>query len=431
MSGVRGHPSIEARRPRFAGKFTRPRSRDASPTRLLLFDLYSTGHHPRYLDHLVRGWRAEDLAGRLEVAVPEAFARAHPALAEEWEHGGGGVSVTWLEGIPERRPGSPLGLVAHDLRVHGPQLRLAVERLRPSHCLHLYVDHAQLSLATRLRFGRPLVLAGLYFRPAVGDAAAPGLGPRVRRLRKEAVLRLAARNPHLETLFCLDPSAVAALDRLLPRVRVVAVPDPVEQPEGSHPGRGSGRPEGGRLLVTLFGVLDERKGAHRLLDAAAALPPQASDRLSFVLAGPVPAAERERLLAGLARARTAGASVSLDDRYLSEAEAFALLREADAAAVLYQRHLGSSNVLVHAAAAGVPVLACREGVVGAHVRRHSLGQTVDATSTEAVVAALVRIAKQGALSGFDPRQARAFAGANTPAAFAGTIFRGLGLGLAG
>lgn len=426
MSGAPGHPSIEARRPRFAGKFTRPVSPEGSTTRLLLFDLYSTGHHPRYLDHLVRHWRAEGLAGRLVVALPNAFARAHPALAEQWEHGGGGVSATWLEGIPERRPGSSLGLVAHDLRVHGPQLRLAVERLRPSHCLHLYVDHAQLSLATRLRLGRPLVLAGLYFRPA-GDDAARGLGPRVRRLRKEAILRLAARNPHVETLFCLDPYAVTALRRLLPSVQVVAVPDPVEQHEGSPARRGSGGPGHGRLVVTLFGVLDERKGAHRLLDAAAALPPQAITRLAFVLAGPVPAAQRERLQVGLARARRAGASVALDDRYLSEAEAFALLRESDVAAVLYQRHLGSSNVLVHAAAASVPVLACRQGVVGEHVRRHSLGQTVDATSTEAVAAALARIAEEGAPRGFDAQLARAFARANTPAAFAGTIFRGLGL----
>ncbi|MCY7351239.1 MAG: hypothetical protein LH606_11320, partial [Cytophagaceae bacterium] len=47
---------------------------------LLLFDLNPTGHHPGYIQHLIRYWRAE--RGQLLAVVSADFPEKHPDIAQ-------------------------------------------------------------------------------------------------------------------------------------------------------------------------------------------------------------------------------------------------------------------------------------------------------------------------------------------------------------
>lgn len=232
-----------------------------------------------------------------------------------------------------------------------------------------------------------------------------------------------ARNPHVEYVFSLDHTAVPALQRL--GYQAVPLPDPVDPAYADDsPYRPTVREHFGvdasRRLFVLFGALDERKGVLPLLDALARLDAERLRRVAVLLAGPL----ADHLQADVAdrtqHIQHRGGQVVLHDAFIPVSEIQALLRAADLVLAPYQRHVGSSAVLIRAAAAGRPVLSQDYGFMGAQVRRHQLGRTVDATDPAALAAALAD-AIETPTAGFDPAGAQAFAAANTPAAYAETI----------
>ena len=79
------------------------------------------------------------------------------------------------------------------------------------------------------------------------------------------------------------------------------------------------------------------------------------------------------------------------DRFLSTDELAALVKRSDVVMAPYQRHVGSSGALVWAARHGRPVLAQQYGLVGALVRRHGLGLTVDSSDAERLAGAMLQL----------------------------------------
>ena len=61
----------------------------------------------------------------------------------------------------------------------------------------------------------------------------------------------------------------------------------------------------------------------------------------------------------------------------------------------YRKFYGSSGVLMQAAKAGVPVVGCRQGLVGWTIARYRLGESVDIDDAAGVVAAIVRVLAAG------------------------------------
>lgn len=400
---------------------------------VLLFDLYAGGHHYFYVQQLVRYWAAHRLPGRLGVVVPPHFTAQHPevaALAEQ--HADAGVYLHTLpEPLAVQTP-RRFALLRND-RDHGRWLRHAVETLRPTHAVLLYLDHAQLSLAAGLRFPFPVSLSGIYFRPnfhyhQFEGAQAPSPKERLQHLRKRVVLRGALRNPHFDVLFCLDPYVVLPLQAAQRAARVVALPDGIEAPSTPAPDPTLRARHGvapGRKLALLFGALAERKGIFAVLEAVRRLTPAQQRQLSVLMAGCVAPLDREALAAALRQ--PCEAQVLLEDRFLDDEEIQPMVATSDLVLLPYPRHVGSSGVLVRAAAAGVPVLGSAYGVVGEHLRRHHLGLAVDAADPDALAAGLARLLDAPDAFPFDPEHARRFAEHHTAERFAATLFHHLGL----
>jgi glycosyltransferase involved in cell wall biosynthesis len=294
----------------------------------------------------------------------------------------------------------------------------------------MYFDHVQLSLAFGLRFSFPVRVSGIYFRPSfhysdTGILVGRGNGSRGTDARKRLMLLSAVRNPHFQTLFCLDPFAAEWLREHHPRVRAVDLPDPVDPvPILTPPSNALAGVGASRSKLLLFGALDDRKGVRPVVDALRTLPTEAQARLALVCAGPFIGAARAELLTELEELRTNSAvEVVVEDRYHEESEIQPLVAGADLVLLTYDCHIGSSNVLVRAAAAATPVLAQEYGLLGALVRRHRLGTTLDARSPDAIATALTRWVVDGPSSiTFDAASARAFASANISARFTETVF---------
>lgn len=387
----------------------------ARPT--LLFDPYHGGHHAEYVAHLLRAWACSDRPGRLIAAVPAQLPDEQPALFED------ALRDSRIEIAPLRGSlPAPDGSLWEASQANARLLREAQETHDPGRVVAMYLDHLQLALAFGLVPLGKARLSGILFRPSLHYGEGESLGERVRQWRKRLLLRAMARTKRLDHVFTLDHSAVPALRAI--GLRAVPLPDPVAPaPPGGASAEEVRRRFGldpGRVVMVLFGALDERKGVIPLLDALAGLSPTDLGRLGLLLAGPLVPRLRENVDERAATLRAHGAQVTVYDAFVPVAKIQPLLRAADLVLGTYRRHVGSSAVLIRAAAAGRPVLSQDYGYMGEQVRRHRLGRTVD-TENPAEMTRALSAALGDPDAGFDREAAAAFAAANTPEAYARTI----------
>lgn len=401
---------------------------------LLFFDPYSQGHHAEYLLHLLEYWIENDYAGHhLDLVVSPRLLEWAPRLADvATRNADRGIRLIPEPEAVSLETTSRFGLL-HTGVAHRALLRRHVLARRPEQVLLLYFDHAQPALALDLRFDFPVRFSGIYFRPTLhyGGLAGSASGPRARltEVRKRLLLAGALRNRHLDLLFSLDPFAVPAVERLARHTHVVALPEPYTPAAASRPaavvraGLGIGAD---RKVLLHFGVLGERKGVYEALEAFLHLTPAETERLALVLAGPLVDIDEGRLR-GLLRRVEAETRVQLVTRLekIPAETVQDLFGAADLALMPYQGHVGSSSVLVRAAHAGIPVLGPEYGMLGAVIRRHRLGQAVDAARPEALAEGLRHFLDAAPGTFFDAAELRRYAEANTASAYAGTIFRHL------
>jgi glycosyltransferase involved in cell wall biosynthesis len=372
----------------------------------------------------MRGWIATSRPGELIVVVSQQTAADHPellALAET----AGGVDLQVARDAGESRLRFAPGRVAaeqHNRRI----AREHAERVQADHLVFMHLDGVQLALAADFRFAWPLTISGIYFRPSLHYATLGMTLTRKERIVsavKRLVLLAVFRNPHLRTVFSLDPLAVPRLAKLARHTECVFLPEPLWVPPAGAPAPEVVRSlDSGRRRLVIFGFLDARKGIRQVLAALNSLPQAAQRRLTLVLAGQFAAPERQSLLDALAAfTASADVTVAVTDGAVPEAEIQPLIAACDLALVTYQRHVGSSGVLLRAAAAGIPVIASDYGLVGATTREHGLGLALDARSPEAIARAIENWLDDSSTIGFDPAKAAAFARANTAETFAETL----------
>ena len=183
--------------------------------------------------------------------------------------------------------------------------------------------------------------------------------------------------------------------------------------------------EGHRRIALFFGSIAARKGIFQTLDALPLLPTAEQEMLALVIAGKAVASDAGRLDQAVTQARDrTRVQVIHEPRFVDEEEIPGLFRASDLVLLPYQRHVGSSGVLIRAAQAGIPVLGSDYGLVGHHVRTSRLGLALDTTRPAAVATGLSRWLS-GAPIDFDLRKAQAFGAANTVGAFCSTIFGAL------
>jgi glycosyltransferase involved in cell wall biosynthesis len=93
--------------------------------------------------------------------------------------------------------------------------------------------------------------------------------------------------------------------------------------------------------------------------------------------------------------------------------------------VAYRGHIGSSNVLIRAAAEGIPVVGSDWGLLGHYIRDRRLGRAVDTTDAGALAQALADGTTEK-LDGteFDGAEALVFSAEHSLDAFGEALYRG-------
>jgi glycosyltransferase involved in cell wall biosynthesis len=393
--------------------------------KIMLFDLSIRGHHPSYIQHLIKYWQDKQLSGQLDIVVSPKFFKEHAdvvALSSE------NVKFTAITNEEEVNLNSRKSKVTRNLRNFKEWniYTKYAESLQASHSLLMYFDTCGLPLAWGVK--SPCPFSGIYFRPTFHYNEFTGYQPswkdRVQELRERFLLSRILGNKQLQTLFSLDPFAVKHLNKFNSHVKAVHLPDPVEmlkvseiQPSTIKENLGV---EPGRQIFLLFGAITARKGIYQLLESLLLLPSEVSQKLCLLIVGESGIKdELEKLIANVCQVKP----IQIIRRYefIPDSEIQTYFKLTDFVLAPYQRHVGMSGILLLGAAAQKPVLSSNYGLMGEMVRRYQLGLTVDTTKPEEIASGLTHFLEspQGLCNQI---QMSLFAQENSVERFASVIF---------
>ncbi len=386
--------------------------------RLLLFDTVLDGHHTDYLTHLIEYWHTQQVEGELHLVTPTGLAAQFP------------VEITLSSRIkfieltePEMAGIKDASMIGRSFSAWNLYVKYA-KKFRPDHALLMYFDVFQLGLW----LGRksPCPVSGIYFRPNFYQKNTASWKEKMVLFRKEFILNRALSNPSFTILFCLDKSAVPAIQAISERTKVRPLSDPVKcydlttsQVERLKQELSV---ENSRKVFLLFGHLDDRKGIEPALDAIAMLSREESKQMALVLAGPIGDEFRQLIEARIATLNN-NAQVICHFQTLKGADIQTFFALSDFVLTLYRKHVGMSSIVVRAALSQKPLISSDFGYLGNLVESQQLGITLDSESPTAICQAF-RQALRGEIN-FDQRAAEKLAKENAAQAFAEQIVMGI------
>lgn len=255
----------------------------------------------------------------------------------------------------------------------------AVHKTRPDRIYVPYADGLALGLAlSRLKsksFLCDIPIEGLQFRG--GFAYETESWPE--KLRYETIREISHAFPWTQ-LHQLDPWVDEALNRRWRRPPGIVMPDPVEPllARDRNAARNAFGLQGDDRVLGITGALDARKGVDLLIKAFSRIVRSPNERL--LLAGKVREDVRDVIKAH-EHLLHAGQIVLLDD-WLSCDDFEKAICAADWIMAPYPRHIGSSSIVLRAAAAGRKVIGSDFGWVSKTITRFSLGHTCDVQDEE-------------------------------------------------
>jgi glycosyltransferase involved in cell wall biosynthesis len=398
---------------------------------LMLFDLSLRGHHPNYIQQLILYWQHQQTFQRLCVVVSPNFLEEHSDVVECAAPLGKAVRFVPITQAEKKALKAGKSGIARNIR-NVQEWKLCCQyakTLKVDHCLVMYFDTYFLALATGWQPTCPF--SGIYFRPTLHygnfsgmEQIAPSGFP---QWREAFILQRVLHRKRLKTVFCLDPFFEPAQQNLQTQAKTIFLPDPVDLSAFAQEPDSSLRSRLGidadRQIFLVFGALSGRKGIFQLLDAVAQLSEEHCRRLCLLLVGEsaIQAQLEERILSLCAKH-----PVQVVRRYefIPDHEIPQYFKLTDIAVALYQRHVGSSGILLLAAAAQKPVIGTDYGLMGELVRRYQLGIAVDSTQPAAIATGIQQFLS-GAVQGIDAAVMKDWALQNSAQKYAETIFDGL------
>lgn len=257
----------------------------------------------------------------------------------------------------------------------------AIADTNPEHCFVPYADGLSQAWGMHPRAGsvlpKGLVVEGLMMR---GGFAYPPVST-VQAIKHRMSCFLSCRAPWTR-LHQLDPMVYEKVSRnATNRAKNYLMPeltDRFQLPSKAEAANRLGL-DPNHLIVSCPGAVSESKGVDKLIQSLEFL----DQDVRLVLVGK----HSPRVLDVLAQSKNKGRVVSVN-RFASNAEFVDLFAVADAVAVCYPRHVGSSSILIKAAMAGKSIVASNWGWIGWATKHFELGSTCDAANPADIAVAV-------------------------------------------
>jgi|GEM_PF-2110406 len=358
------------------------------PLRILLVEPFFFFHSGEYLraaltSHGYENARFTVLAGASDASAHERALHAAAPFPN--------LDLRVFEEHPSSRDTTPKSWMAS-----GRALRLAEQTLKEESFDLLAYMHADFILpwfalpGAKRRFPGHfrMKIRGILFRDQGFRERAMPWGKKLAFQLEHAVFRRAIRSGAFERLAFLDPwSAEKARAEFGPICGYGVDPVDITPMDTAEARRMLGIPEDAYVAL-IFGGLSQRKGIFETL-AALARAPGDLDRVVLVIAGPVDPPIREALEAAIEQTRKR-CRVLYHEGFISTKTA-AYFSSADCVICTYLNFYVSSNVLIHAAKCGKPLLVSTHGVMKDVIDKYRIGEAINPRDPAGFMAAFERL----------------------------------------
>lgn len=354
---------------------------------VLIIEPHADGHHGPYLE-----WMASGLAERgfrITIATtPESLEHASFRALGKFDEK---IRIVPMSGLShETTDHRWLGLIARELsywRFFKKCYKDLSTDVRPDVVFLPYLDYCLYAIGL---LGSPFedrpwvgLAMRLSFHYREMDVIAPR--PALANIKKKLFLRM-LRNRLLRSLLTIDePLADYLVGHGKADDKVTFFPEPVGWTD--LPNRNEARDELNlsleRTLILVYGAITERKGVVKLLRAMAS--PAFPASVDVLLAGKQSPEIRELVREPWTTALLTEGRLICLDRFIDGREERCLFGAADIVWLGYRGHYTPSGVLAQAAAAGRPIIACKEGIIGWQAERHKLGALVSPAQVNEII----------------------------------------------
>lgn len=254
------------------------------------------------------------------------------------------------------------------------------------HVFIAYLDSIQMQLAIGLKVPNGVKLSGIFFRPRTEllqeRLTANGSATQASRRIRKFIYRRMLTNPCISTIFCLDERFAQENERWTRTNAIRFVPDPIPitQDKATKLHAVSRAIDSKQVFRMLFfGAISERKGIFPFLDALQHLNPPKGVRFEINIAGTIDGNIRMSVINTVSRISIRNLAVNLDERFLSDDELAELIASSSCIIAPYQQFIGSSGVVLWAAALNKPIITQHCGWIGNTVKEYKLGIVTDTT----------------------------------------------------
>jgi glycosyltransferase involved in cell wall biosynthesis len=337
-----------------------------------------TGHRSIWVRSVVNAFLKSENNGKLRVWVPKEFCVVNKEWCEPFLHPNpDGVEFVFFEDrLMESYTNGEIksfDVVMHCLQTDNPDVCFVANNLD--------------SLVSRLAFLAPgrvqTKIVGVMDQPHLHYAGLDSESTRTwlegrRRFRAFFANLLLCHRGFIGEILMLDPTAPEYYRSHLFSRKFRFLPEYIDSTEPeSDPRKVLGLPREKQILL-FIGPSDKRKGIQELLPAFEediAEDANFREHVALVLAGTVLPESKELVYGSVSRFQRLypGNTIVLHDRILSDQEFVDFIHASDVVCIPYVDFVGTSGILIQAAAAGRPVLASDFGLVGEMVRKFHLG----------------------------------------------------------
>ncbi|MEM9109527.1 MAG: glycosyltransferase [Planctomycetota bacterium] len=337
--------------------------------KLLFYEPDHNGHHFPYLARMLPGF----IDPRFELCLatkPSALASdQYERFLKPFEQ-----HLTLYPECAEFK-GSSIRTAAHRAR----EIRQLQRRHNIQHTFVAYADGVWQILAARAFLGlawsaRRGTLEGILYRGGFTYPGDESFGKRIKRyLFKRMCIKGIFDRLLLDDEYLYDFSHCFAQRS---KTRCELAVNPVELFDISRDAaRADLKIESGRRVISLSGMIDERKGADRLVRAFVEASRGPDNGTVLVLAGPHKPIIRSLLQDPMVRPFVESKRIYSLDRLLDERDMFRVAAASDLVTAPYPNHSGRSSIVLWAAAAGRPVLGTDRGCIARIIEGERLGWT--------------------------------------------------------
>lgn len=363
---------------------------------LLIIEPHMNGHRGVYLRWIVRGAVERNL--RVFIATFEN-SLDHPifkTMLGECEEAPEIIALP-SPGTDYMQKSGLLGLLRREIfyrRLFGRFYNEANQKTTSDFVFLPYLDYCTYAIALLgSPFGRtPWV--GLTMRPAFHYDEMGIIGPRSRLLLPKQLLFLRMlQQTSLRVLFTIDPVLdkyikikTSACDR---KMHYLRDPANLEGDISKEVARKKLLIPNDAFIVLVYGAISFRKGMDVLLFAMA--NQEFPEGVHILLAGRQ-GPEAERLLrSSLTKSLRSSGRLHQMNKFLTDEEGYMVFKASDVVWLGYREHYTMSGVLAQAGSMALPVIACKEGLIGWFTEKYELGVALNNLDEKGVIDAINRL----------------------------------------